>query len=69
MAVFALEKTECDECVKKIPRGPRVKAEAAGQRFQALGSLGEFGKDLHLNGTQQCFRRPESEAGLQNVIG
>ena len=46
-----------------------MQAEAAGQRLQAFGAVGEFGEDFHLDGAEKSFGGPEGEAGLQDVIG
>lgn len=68
-SVFALEEAEGDECVEKIACRAGMQAEAAGEGLKGLGALGEFGEDFHFDGAKKSFGGPESEAGLQDVIG
>ena len=66
--IASLEEFQGYESVEEISCRSRVEPEAPLQRFEILRVFGKFREDLHLNSTQQCFRCPESEAHLQNVI-
>src|SRR5579863_724615 len=68
-AVLPLEKSERHQRVEKIAGGPRMQAQAAGERFERLRAARQFGEDLHFNCAEKRLRGPEGQAGLQNVIG
>jgi hypothetical protein len=66
--VAAFEEFQGYESVEEISRRSRMEPEASLQRIEIFRVFAQFRKHFHLDSAQQCFRRPESEAHLQNVI-
>ena len=69
LITVALEEAQGDERVEKVARRTRVESQTSAQGIEIGGTRRELGEESQLDGAEECFRGPEGQTGLQNLLG